>query len=262
VDNGSSVTAHDQELREREFWDEHVPELAACVREYREGPDPNSAVALDSLEPLEGRAVLDVACGVGVTSCWLADRGAVVTEVDLSPRAIERARDLAKELQLTATFAVGAFETGRTSATYDRVFGRYALHHMDCAEVAPILASQLSTDGSGAFVETTSSNPFLRFARDHIAGRYGIPRIGTPDEHPLTRHDLDVIEAAFGFLRLDVAQMQFLRIFNRQVLRYRVPLLTRGLGMLDDLILRAFRWRSGSYHQVVLVRRPAGGAGA
>ena len=250
------MTADDQELREREFWDEHVPELAACVRDYREGPDPNTALALDSLEPLEGRAVLDVACGVGVTSCWLANRGAVVTGLDLSPRAIDRARDLAKELQLPVTFSVGAFETGRTSATYDRVFGRYALHHMDCAEVAPILASQLSPRGSGAFVETMSSNPLLRFARDHIAGRYGIPRFGTPDEHPLTRHDLNVIEAAFGSLRLDVAQMQFLRIFNRQVLRYRVPLLTRGLGMLDDLILRAFRWRSGSYHQVLLVGRP------
>jgi SAM-dependent methyltransferase len=80
--------------REQAFWDEHVPPLEQAISEYRRGPDPNTALMLDALEPLEGRRVLDFACGAGLTSAWLAARGASVTGIDISAASVARVRDV------------------------------------------------------------------------------------------------------------------------------------------------------------------------
>lgn len=48
----------------------------------------------EDMFPTEGRA-LDLACGPGLASVWLARRGMEVWGVDISPTAITQARDLA-----------------------------------------------------------------------------------------------------------------------------------------------------------------------
>src|ERR671917_631988 len=90
--------------REQAFWDEHVPPLEEILAEYREGPDPNTRLMLDLLEPLEGKRVLDFACGAGLTSAWLAARGALVTGIDISPASVARAQEVVARLGLTARF--------------------------------------------------------------------------------------------------------------------------------------------------------------
>src|SRR5687767_3283569 len=73
----------EREAREREFWDEHVPSVAACLAEYRAGPDVITAAMLEAAGPLGEVSVLDFACGTGITSAWLAAEGAKVTGIDL-----------------------------------------------------------------------------------------------------------------------------------------------------------------------------------
>jgi 2-polyprenyl-3-methyl-5-hydroxy-6-metoxy-1,4-benzoquinol methylase len=245
--------------REQAFWDERVPTFEQCLREYEAGPDPNTKLMLDALEPLGGKQVLDFACGTGVTSAWLSARGAIVTGIDLSTAVVERASELAQAVGARASFvAADLGEAPFEPATFDGMVGRYALHHVDCATVAPALARLLKVDATGAFLETMDSNPLLRLARSRLVGRFGIPRYGTLDEHPLTSQDLDVLRRSFGDLRLAVAQMQFLRVFDRQVLGYRSRFASKALGALDDLLL-SLGWRAGSYQQVlIVVRSPAG----
>ena len=48
--------------------------------------------SLGVLGELEGRDVLDLGCGTGYFSAWLARRGATVTAVDLSPEQLATAR--------------------------------------------------------------------------------------------------------------------------------------------------------------------------
>src|SRR5450631_1797834 len=84
--------------REREFWDEHVPALERTRVRYLRGPEPNTRAMLDAVEPLSGMRVLDFACGAGVTSGFLAQRGAQVTAIDISPGSIRRAGELAQEM--------------------------------------------------------------------------------------------------------------------------------------------------------------------
>jgi SAM-dependent methyltransferase len=258
----SGNVAPEREASERDFWDSKVPTLEACLKHYREGPDPNTALMLDAVEPLAGARVLDFACGAGVTSAWLSDRGAIVTGVDLSPNSTARAAELSTALRANATFVTGQLDSPElASATFERIVGRFALHHVDCEVVAPALAARLRPGGKAAFLETMDSNPLLRFARKRLVGRFGIPRYGTLDEHPLTRRDLDVLARAFGHLRLDVASMAFFHLLDRQVLRYRSRRASNLLGALDEFLLERLHLRSWSYHQVLVLSRAAAARG-
>jgi ubiquinone/menaquinone biosynthesis C-methylase UbiE len=246
--------APEREASEREFWDGHVPTLEESLGQYRDGPDPNTALMLDAVEPLAGARVLDFACGMGVTSAWLSDRGALVTGLDVSPNSTARAAELCREVGANATFVTGALDSPElASATFDRIVGRFALHHVDCASVAPALAARLRPGGTAAFLETMDTNPVLRLARKHLVGRFRIPRYGTLDEHPLTRRDLDVLARAFGSVRTEVASMAFFHLLDRQVLRYRSRRVSTLLSALDDFLLERLRLGSWSYHQVLVL---------
>jgi SAM-dependent methyltransferase len=238
--------------REQRFWDDHVPSLERVAAEYRRGPDPNTALMLDTVEPLAGRRVLDFACGAGVTSAWLAARGATVTGIDISPASIGRARELTEHLGLEARFVVGDVAGALGPDVYDRIVGRWALHHVDVPVVARALAARLREDGVGAFHETFALNPFLRFARERLMWLPGLTRFGSVDEHPLERSDLDALRDAFGHVELRVAHVTFARILDRNVFRHRRPRARRVAGAIDDWLLAhgAGEW---SYHQVVCV---------
>jgi SAM-dependent methyltransferase len=255
MDQGRGHDGRARDARERRFWDEHVPSVTQCLREYGTGPDVMTAALLDAVEPLDGARVLDFACGTGVTSAWLADRGATVTGIDLSPESTARAGEFWRAAGVEATFATGPLEAQPALGIFVRIVGRFALHHVDCAAVAPRLAAHTRPGGVGAFLETMDSNPLLRLARRRLVGRLGIPRFGTLDEHPLTRADLAVLEAAFGELEIHVPRMTFFRIFDRQILRFRSRAASRVLAALDDFLLSEFHLGSWSYHQLLVLRR-------
>ena len=244
----------ERDAREREFWDEHAPSVAECLAEYRAGPDVITAAMLEAVGPLDKASVLDFACGTGITSAWLAARGAMVTGIDLSPHSTARAAEVCRAAGIDADFLTGRLEEHPELGPFDRIVGRFALHHVDVAAVAPLLAARLRPDGVAAFVETMDSNPVLRFARRRLVGRFGIPRFGTVDEHPLTGGDLTVLERAFGELEIRVPRLTFLRIFDRQVLAYRSGRATRLLGSVDDLLLRG-GLESWSYHQLLVLTK-------
>jgi SAM-dependent methyltransferase len=242
----------EREAREERFWDEHVPPLEVCLRQYAAGPDPNTRAMLDALEPLEGATALEIGCGAGVLSAWLAQRGARVTAVDVSPASVTRAREVAAALGHDIDFVDDGFPSPELHGrSFDRAAGRYVLHHLDLRVAVPALAACLALGGTAAFVETMATNPILRASRK-LAGRFGIQRFGTDDEQPLGRRDLATLSESIGPLRVVVAQMRFFRIFDRQVLRYRWRTASRLLGLLDDRLL-AVGLTGASYHQVLVL---------
>jgi SAM-dependent methyltransferase len=237
--------------REREFWDGHVPALERTWERYERGPEPNTKAMLDAVEPLAGRRVLDFACGAGVTAAFLSQRGAHVTAIDISPASVRRASELAERAGHSIEFIAGEL-THETFApkSFDIVVGRYALHHVDLGVLAPILSDVLVAGGRGAFLETMGLNPLLNLARRRMVGRAGVASYGSDDEQPLDRGDIRVLERFFDTVELSVGEMRFLRIFDRNVLRFRHPRLARALGTVDDGLLRLGLGRL-SYHQVV-----------
>lgn len=251
-----SVARRGRVEAERRFWDEQVPSFDEVLRLWELGPEPNCALALDALEPLTGTQVLDFACGTGVTSAWLASRGARVTGIDIAAEPLEIARSLFAHLGLEGTFVDGDLrEMGHTLPVFDALFGQYALHHVELTVFAPLLAARLAPGGAGAFLETMGSSYLLMLARRHLLGRCGISRLGSPDERPLDGGDLAELLAAFGELSLEFAELRFLRILDRQLFRYRYRPIRELAAAVDDWLARWPRLRRLSYHQVVIVRR-------
>jgi SAM-dependent methyltransferase len=245
--------------RERDFWDHHIPSLKRAMREFDEGPDPNVEAMLKAVEPRPGRRILDVACGAGVTTAWLASMGASVVGVDLSPASIRRAQELFVHLGLDAELVVGDFGPSTfPDRQFDGLVGRYALHHLDIDAVAGPLAALVKDGSKAAFVETFGTNPVLKFARDHLVGRFGIRRLGTLDEHPLVQYDLDVLKNAFGKIDVSAPEFRFLRLFDRQVLRYRSPRMTKALGWMDDELHHRVLSAKWSFHQLVVLTKTSG----
>ena len=67
------------------------------------GAEPNQFLA-EIADVMEPGTALDLGCGQGRNSFWLASRGFTVTGLDLSPVAIEQARAVAVEFDVDVSF--------------------------------------------------------------------------------------------------------------------------------------------------------------
>jgi len=85
---------------------------------------------LDRIEPISSARVLDIGCGTGPASCFLASQGYSVDGIDISRTAIEIARTKAKELGLDIHYSVD--DICHTSITgsdiYDIVIDTHCMH--------------------------------------------------------------------------------------------------------------------------------------
>lgn len=82
--------------------------------------------------------VLDVGCGPGTVTAYLAQRGVDVSGVDLSPRMIENARRLHPE----CSFSVGsATDLDLADSTFGGVLGWWSLFNLPRDVLPPVLSS-------------------------------------------------------------------------------------------------------------------------
>jgi ubiquinone/menaquinone biosynthesis C-methylase UbiE len=208
--------------------------------------------------------VLDLGCGQGDLTLALLARGAAVTSLDISPGMVEIAR---KRVELhgqgrRVQFVLAPIEaTSLPSQSFDLIVGRWILHHVDLVAAGPELARILVPGGRMVFLENSGANPVLNFARNQIAGRFGVPRFGTEDERPLTAEDWAVLERSFGRVRAEFPIVEFFELFNRQVLRYRWRSLAAVCRQLDASLGRMRALRKYSYRVLVIAETdsPPGG---
>jgi len=99
------VSRPDYLERNRSAWDGYAAEYVAPGRESWAGEPrwgiwgiPEAEVGL--LPDVAGRDTLELGCGTGYVSSWLARRGARPVGVDLSPRQLATARTLQREFAL------------------------------------------------------------------------------------------------------------------------------------------------------------------
>ncbi len=96
------------------------------------------------------KKVLDIGCGVGTVSLYLASKGSKVLGVDISKRAIDTAISSAEFLSLNnnARFVSGKFQTIKVKGKYDLILMTEVLEHLkDDRKVLNYVKNYLKDDG-------------------------------------------------------------------------------------------------------------------
>lgn len=122
------------------------------------------------LGSLEGKQVLDVSCGDGTNAVLLASLGAIVTGIDVSPKAIELA---ARRAELSGVagrtrFLCSPLETAELAPhSFDLIWGDAILHHMlaELDQALRKLAGWAKASGTLLFSEPVNFNRTLRRIR-------------------------------------------------------------------------------------------------
>ena len=253
----SGFPARERLERERHFHDD----LAAKSDPTEMPPQPLSDLeraALSHAGDLSGKRVLDLGCGTGDLTLALIAQGAHVTAVDLSPGMVEVARQRVErysDRSAPVDFQVAAIESlPIDDDSYDLAFGRFILHHLDLTLAPRQIARALVPGGLAIFIENSANNRLLMWAREHLIGRYGIPRYGTVDEKPLGPAEIRLLRNAFSTVRLAYPHFDFFTILDRQVLRYRWSALSWVCRGVDNAIWRLAPWaRPFSFRVIVRV---------
>ncbi len=102
-------------------WDDIYEDTAAASP-----VDPHLQALAPKLEP--GTA-LDLGCGAGQNSVWLASQGWTVIGVDFARNAITQAKAAAEQAAVDVSFVVGDLVHWEPGSTYDLVVSTYALPH-------------------------------------------------------------------------------------------------------------------------------------
>jgi 2-polyprenyl-3-methyl-5-hydroxy-6-metoxy-1,4-benzoquinol methylase len=152
---------------------------------------------------LRGKSVLDVGCGDGANAVLLAQLGAIVTGIDISPKAIELARKRAEinGVKDSVRFCCSPLETADFSQnSFDIIWGDFILHHLlsELDSVARKLTEWAKPGGLLLFREPINFNNALRKFRFMLPVRCD----ATPDERPLEPADMEIVRRHIPDLQL------------------------------------------------------------
>jgi len=166
--------------------------------------------------PCKGLKVLDAGCGPGNFGLIMAEEGASVIGVDISPQAIEVARQRATKIKVDFTPQVADLEKLPFSdSAFDICFSGWTLHHFpDLSGPVTELKRVLKPGGRLAFMEPNESSPAMklsRFFEDLPVIRNWILRAGwdTPNRTVHTHRDYIQALRKAGFTEIDVKSRFF-----------------------------------------------------
>jgi ubiquinone/menaquinone biosynthesis C-methylase UbiE len=240
--------------REREFHDRRFATEAIddpddprrAARKYYEAAQAGPAAYAARLQVAPGSRVLEYGCGVGSEAFNLAERGARVTAIDISPVALEIASEEARRRLLDIDFVeMNAEELTFADASYDLVCGSAILHHLVLDVAIPQIARVLAPGGRAVFLEPLGHNPLINMYRKRT------PEMRTPDEHPLLMSDLAVMQSYFANMETEYFEM--FSLAAAPLLRVPgVRKVTPALSRLDHALFTHARW-SRKYAWTVLI---------
>jgi SAM-dependent methyltransferase len=137
---------------------------------YREGNLPwdtgrpsselERALRSNGIQPCR---VLEIGCGTGTNSVWLAQQGFEVTGIDLAPLAVERAEERARAAGVKARFlAADVLALPEWGGGFDFFFDRgcyHAVRRSAPEQYAPSVARQLATGARGLVLAGNAREP-------------------------------------------------------------------------------------------------------
>lgn len=182
------------------IWNWDTP--AGRIRARRRGTLLGAAAGLRP-----GMQVLEVGCGTGLFTAIMAERGAHILAIDLSPHLLEfaRVKNLPTDL---VQFREMRFEDSLDAGPYDAIVGSSILHHLDIPQALRAMYHLLRPDGVIAFAEPNMLNPQV-WAERHIAPIRNRAHV-TPHETAIVRWNTARLLKQIGYSDISIRNFDWL----------------------------------------------------
>lgn len=211
-----------------EFWETAFTkerELTRFDKSFATSGSKTQQAFYQVIGDVKGKSVLEVGCGTGKLSVYLATQGATVTATDFTKNALENTRELAAYNNVADRVRleqVDGLDLASLNEEYDLVVGRFVLHHIEpFDQFVDVLHTVIKKGGRGVFMENNAQNPFLMFARKNVAGKMGIPRYGDDEEYPLEKREVEMIEKKFDEVVQHFPELVFFKKISTYIFRHK-----------------------------------------
>lgn len=144
---------------------------------------------------VEFKCALEIGAGLESLTAYPEFAGRNITAIDISKVVIEKMSNEFKAKSFEFIVA-DAHNMKFENSSFDLIFARGVLHHLDLNVAIPELKRVLRFNGNIIFAEPLSGNVLIRFYR------YITPHLRTPDERPLSRRDIKIILKSFPSVRI------------------------------------------------------------
>jgi 2-polyprenyl-3-methyl-5-hydroxy-6-metoxy-1,4-benzoquinol methylase len=238
----------------KEFWEQKFEQFKPQIIKM----DDKSFEFLETIKDnLNGKEVLEIGCGNGSLSVYMAKMGANVTSIDNTENAVRNTLSLAafNDVSLIAK-KMDVFQIGKMQKTYDYIIGRMILHHIEpFDQFVPIMHSILNLGGQGVFYENSSANKLLIFCRTFLVGKFGIPRYGDGVEIPLEKSEIKILKKFFSSVSVTYPRMVFWGMLGIYIFR-KSPTLNKFSQNLDKFFYKYLPiFNKYSYHQLIFLKK-------
>lgn len=197
----------------------------------------------DTLIPLlDGKQVLDIGCGTGTFTLYIASHCESIVGFDSSEKLLEQAK---KNKSLNSSdnvkFILGSIldENLNLGRKFDLICGTAIIHEFPASDydaIIKFIKNHLARNGFCIFQENSFFNPLFRFVRNKMLGRFGLRKVGSEFETPFDAARLDLLQRKFKYVSRVCDTFVLFDRFYYQFVHYRLvkrfSTLTKILGKL------------------------------
>ena len=156
------------------------------------------------LPSVMSKSVLELGCGNGLLSLNLASSASSVTGVEFAPEVADMAKRnvLQSEHADRVTIVEDDILKLDLQQRFDVICGTAIIHEINEADydrLIEVLQRHLAPGGFIVFMENNFFNPFYRFVRKHMVGRFGLRKVGSADETPFDPQRWVILKSTFRF---------------------------------------------------------------
>ncbi len=239
ADVANVAISADIDRREAAYWDNDARSITEG--DLTESVTLSDAVRLrfDSCGDLLDKKLLDVGCGSGLWSVLLAQRGAQVYAIDISPEMVALTQRRATlngvgDRVLAKTMSARKLEF--PDGFFDCVHGQDIVHHLEPGDFGREVARVLAPGGRAVFRENSGNNPILMWARNTLCGRFGISKWSSDDEYPLTPKRRNAFTRHFSSTRIEYPEFRMFHYVDAKFFHRKVKAATFLCDGIDGLL--------------------------
>lgn len=245
---------------EKDYWDNYAVANLDYISKTREpahilvNNDPWLKLLTDLIDKNK-TVYLDCGTGFGLLASYVNDFSKKVIAIDISHEMCKLAKQYTSKFGKNKVYVIQANleELPIKNSSIDVALGSFVLHHTCLPKVSDELKRVLKKNGQLVFLENLALNPLIRLITKLPKTLQKIFKRGSPQEKPIGKEDLKILEDKLGNIQLFYASFVF---WEPALGRIFKPLSKLG-RVLDDLFFELSKLsptiRKFSYHSIIKI---------